>query len=910
MKYWLKRVTIFIVVLEIIYLGVVNLALNLPWTQTRINQTRPEKFAVYWDSAWSWYPFRVHARGISANGQSRSQQWQVDSPGVSASVSVLPLLQRSVKVHHLAVKDIVYHQRPRPRPDKEYTALREFFPDIKDREIENVFATQAPKKKKKPWKINLIDAQARGSHRIWIYQIQSIFQGEIQTDFAFETRGGPLSLSNGRVDLNLESLTVNGNREVAGKGHLRGSVEMSPFVPSKNKGIKALAFLKTAVDIGTETESLAFLNLYLSGFHGMKNNGAGKLSGRIAVENGKLKPETDLAVSARELTMDLLSHRVEGAGSINLNVKPDTPDTSHFSITFGTLRAFYSGSKDPLLSGEGLSVTGRGGTAIVPGGSEAPKERYLAVTIPSVKVPNLQVYQRYLPARWAFHLFGGQGELEGKAEMSNTGFSTHLKLVSDDADVGLKDYRFTTNLDMAVQTDCPSIASASIDISGTYLRLTEARLSRRQQEKSDPWDASLSVEKGVVKLNLSEEFPNGADIKQLWAVLDGKDVPALLDTGKEKLELSGKISDLRWLNLLLKNSYNMAIDGAGEVTADVNIASGWLAPGTILKVHPQELTVKVLDYVAKGGGRVTLAVERGGEHPDLNLNVEVEDALFRRQDEKKAFIENVAIQLKALGREMSYDGPGGDVALDLRILSAMVKDMSVYNHYLPEQSPFTFLGGKADLTADINLKPKSAVGFVKLKTKGLQSRIDEQNVSGELTADIKLVGGVPENMEFDISESSLVLDRVRVAGEEKTVEQAGWHARFDLKKGRAVWKKPTHLEVEAGIEMKDTRPMVAIMANQRGKHGWIEKILTVEDVKGEAKMSIAQDKIVIPYAFFGSDDIDVGAKGIITANTRNGVFYVRFKKLHGILKVKDNDRNFDILNARKKFDEYSPGNNR
>jgi hypothetical protein len=905
MKKWLIRAVLFIAVLELIYLGVVNLALNLPWTQTLINQSRPEKFAVHWDSAWSLYPFRVQARGISANGQSFSQQWQVETPAVSASVSGFPLLQRSLNIHNLAAQDIVYHQRPRPKPDKDFAATREYFPIIKDRKPDESPPLKAPKKKGKPWKINLTDAYARGSHRIWIYQVQSAFQGDVQTDFSFETRGGPLSLGNGSVDLNLDSLVINGDREVAAQGHLKGSVELAPFVPSENKGIKALAFLKATLDIGAQTESLAYLNFYLSGFHGMKVDGAGKLSGRMVVENGKLQPGTDLAVVARELSMDLLSYRSQGAGNIKLNVKPDTPDTTDVAIEFGTLKAFHTQSQEPLLSGEGLSVTGRGGTALVPMDGEAPEARYLAVNIPSVKVPDLRVYQRYLPAQWAFKLYGGQGELQGKAEVSPTGFNTHMKLVSQDADVGLKDYRFTTNLDMAIQADCPSIALASIDIAGTYFRLNDARLSQ-QQEKSEPWHASLAVEKGVVKLHLPEEILKDADIKQLWAALEGKDVAALLETGKEELKLRGKISDLRWLNLLLKNPYNMAIDGAGEVTADVNIASGWLAPGTILKVHPQELIVNVLDYVATGGGRVILEVQKGGQHPDLNLNVEVEDALFRRRDEEKAFIENVAIELQALGRGMSYDGPGGDVELDLRILSATVKDMSVYNRYLPPQSPFAFLGGKADLSAEINLKPKTAVGFVKLKTKGMRSRIDEQNILGELTADIKLVGGVPQNMDFDISGSSLVLDRVRIAGEQKTFEQADWHARFDLKKGRAVWTKPTRIEVEAGIKMTDTRPMVAIMSNQRGKHGWLEKILTVEEVEGEVRMNMTQDQIVIPYAFAGSDDIDVGAKGIINALTRDGVFYVRFKKLHGILKIRDDDRNFDILNARKKFNEYSP----
>jgi hypothetical protein len=233
--------------------------------------------------------------------------------------------------------------------------------------------------------------------------------------------------------------------------------------------------------------------------------------------------------------------------------------------------------------------------------------------------------------------------------------------------------------------------------------------------------------------------------------------------------------------------------------------------------------------------------------------------------------------------------------------------MSVYNGYLPPQSPFSFLDGQADLTADIRLEPKSAGGFVKLKTRDMRSRIDEQDLTGELAVDITLAGGVPEKMAFDISGSSLVLEGVRVAGEEKTFEDAGWRARFDLRKGRAVLKKPTQIEVEAAVVMKDTRPVVAVMANQRGKFGWIEKILTVEDVEGEAKMSIAPDRILIPYAFCGSDDIDVGAKGLITPESREGVFYARWKKLHGILKVRDGNRNFDILNAREKFEDFSPG---
>ena len=72
-------------------------------------------------------------------------------------------------------------------------------------------------------------------------------------------------------------------------------------------------------------------------------------------------------------------------------------------------------------------------------------------------------------------------------------------------------------------------------------------------------------------------------------------------------------------------------------------------------------------------------------------------------------------------------------------------------------------------------------------------------------------------------------------------------------------------------------------------------------------MNMQQNQIIIPYAFVTSDKVDVGAKGVISETTREGMFFARFNKLKGLLKIKDGKRNFDILNTRKKFDEYSPG---
>ena len=75
MKQQLLRIGKWLLLLEVGYLLLFNGALRLPLTQDIVNLIRPEKFNVSWERAWTWYPFRVHAEGISANGQTRKQQW-------------------------------------------------------------------------------------------------------------------------------------------------------------------------------------------------------------------------------------------------------------------------------------------------------------------------------------------------------------------------------------------------------------------------------------------------------------------------------------------------------------------------------------------------------------------------------------------------------------------------------------------------------------------------------------------------------------------------------------------------------------------------------------------------------------------------------------------------------------------
>jgi hypothetical protein len=906
----LVKTLIVLLLLEVIYLIVINLALSLPVTQKLINQIKPEKFQVSWESAKSWYPFRVHASGVSVNGQTRKQQWQVNSPEASASINLFPLLWKSVNLSNIDATDVDFRLRPRPREDKDYSKIQPHFAPIENRELETKPPQLQPLKKKRPWDISIDGISAAGNHRVWVYQMQMALAGELEASLDVQTRGGPFSLDDGLVDVNIESLLLNGNREVLRNGSLKGTVAFDPFKPKENKGIKSLAYLTADVEVDAETKSLAFLNLYLEGFQGMKVAGKGQLDGHLNYELGRLNADSSLSINASELAVDLLNHRAQGEGDIQLAVSKDHPDQMRFEIRFGELDGLHGESTEVLFTGDGLSFTGESGNQLISAKGTELQATRLKVSIPSVKVPDLALYQRYMPPLWSFLLYGGEGELQGQAELTQSGLGGNLKLTSTGADVGLKEYQFTTDLDVQLNVDASALLESGIDVSGTYIRLNNARVGSEEAGSSSPWGASIEVEQGRLKLIFPEEGINkDTRLRDLLPIVKGRGLQAMLDSENEKIKIRGKISDLRWLNVLLKNRFNMAFRGAGEIAADVVMDSGWLAPGTEINISPRDLTVDILDYVVKGGGggHLKLAVEKGGESPDVSLDLKMVNASLKSRDEEQAFVENTNILFYANSRNMTYDGPGDDVDLHLQIPSAQVTDMSVYNNYLPPNSPLKIIDGQAELRADVMLKPEDADGYVKLVSTGMHALVDDQEVEAELVADIKLVDGVPRNMDFDITGSLLQIRNVVVSGDEKNFDDDMWGITLSLDKARAKWKKPVGLDLKASIDMTDSRPFVAMMANQKGKHGWLGKALTVDDVRGEATVNMKDNNLVIPLAYVSSEKIGVGAKGLINADVREGIVYIRFKKLDGLLKMRNGKRNLDLLKARKTFDQYSPG---
>ena len=626
-KPWVKRLVFAALLAEITYVILFNLALRMPVTQTLINQIKPDKFHISWESAWTWYPFRFHIRNASGNGQARTQQWGFEAKSVSASIDVLPLFFKRVWINHVRVSDANYYQRPRLKPDKDYSALIPFYPPISGREITN--AVIAPRKKKRAWHVVIEDIRLDGQYRYWVHRFKGQARGTLKADLDVVNRGGLFSLTVPDTDLKLGPHYIKGSQEIFRHGVISGELGFAPFVPRENKGSKVLRYLLFDADIDIYMNSLDFVNLFTRKFKDLKISGTGLVDGRVHMEKGKVLDGTDLSIDADNLRVNTLSHVISGDGAIRIEAGPEAKKELDFDISFNDLVIIQDGGSKPLLVGQGL-------------------------------------------------------------------------------------------------------------------------------------------------------------------VLSGTSINDLLRTE----------SDI-------------------ETTENVSFKN------------------KIKEY-----------------------------------------------------------------EFEFKIPTARVPDMLVFNHYFPSGSPLSLTRGSADLEADIVLKHDDADGFLRLKADGIEAQIDDQLIRADFSADISVVDGVPQKMLFDISGSELRFDNVKVIGEDESFDQKNWAAVITLSQAETTLVDPLRFKTKANLNMTDSRPIVAMLGNQKDRPRWVKNMLTVEDVSGIVEMDIANRMIVIPNAFMDSDNIEFGAKGVIDETLNNGVIYARYKKLDIVVKISDGKKNTDLIRARDKFDEY------
>lgn len=925
-----------LLILAALYLVCVNVALNLPTTRAVLNALHPEQFRVTWQRAWSLYPLRLELDGVVADGQTPTEQWQVDARRAAASVSLLPLLKGELRIHDLDLESIDLRLRPRPPADGPQDALVAFFPVIRGRDPDAP-AEAAPEDTRGTLVLEIDDIQIKGEHSFWVSHLRGSTPGAVRGSFRMETATGRLALGGGALDLALTSLTVGPKQAVTDAAAITGTIDIPPFIVSETKGLEMMRVPDLDARIDLPVQNLDFLALLMPVLDEIRLSGSGRLRGRLALAGGEMLGGTDLVVEAHELAMDLGRYDFSGDGTIELKVDAQDEAQADLLVRFEQVRAELerddsarSHKAHVLFTGSGLTAQLHAAEVDPTTTSTAERVEELAsevelrfkLDIPSMQVPDLAVYSRLFPEDWDLALLGGTGTVAGALEVSADRLALNLDLASDGADLRYGDDHATADLLLRLRARVEDSATTNLRLDGTELRIEDARLedarlavthdgakaghAAERHPSSEPWRAHLKISDSALRLPVSAGHAAADPIPAIAETLQDEGFGAVLADADGRLSAVLTVSHLDWIAELLGRPLGLSLAGAGELDAEIVLTKGRADKGTTLTMPRETLSLGILEHQVDGMAKAKLRMEHAGKRPRFRLNVALDDARLRRRDEPEPSIGEVRLDAEILMTDPPAQG-GDSADINLKLHSARVRDMSIYNAYLPANTPLSLVSGGATLAGDLRLKPHSAEGQLLLDGEDIRVKWDREELSGDLKAELLVRDGSAKDLHFDITGSSVLLEGFRVEGAAGSASAPDWHARLQLDETQVRWHKPMHLNMQAYVTVKDTRPFVALLDNVRGKHAWIDNLLTLENPAGHLRLAVNADTAIIEDAMLGAPQLGIHAKGLSATSDREAMVLVRWHNLTGAMELQNGRRHFDIVDAPARFAAYRPG---
>ncbi len=567
---------------------------------------------------------RVELRGVAADGQKATEQWQVDAARAAASISLLPLLKGEIRVHDLDLLDIDLRLRPRPTSEQDQAAISSYFPVIRNRDPA-ALAEPEPEQDSGTVALRIDDIHVRGRHAFWVSHLRGTLPGEVRGSFSLDTRAGRVSLAGGALDLMLESLQIADVPHVTDQASIRGRIEIPPFVISEATGIAALTVPEFDAQIDLPVQDLRFLAVLIGDLGGIDLSGKGRLRGRVNYSHGQLLGGSELTVEAHELRMTFSRYVFTGEGIVELLVDPKDTDQADLSVRFDAVQAALmagqpSGATDsgnsrvlPLFSGHGLEALLHAETR----DGEHGADLGLTLTIPAMEAPDLAVYSRLLPEKWDLRIVGGKGTVKGRMQVDPDLLTLELDLDSDQAEVRSRNRHATTDLRLQLRATLGGPDGTILDLSGTSLRFDDTEVAAVEPSESgsgpaQPWKAEVALNEGALTLPVQTAQPGAHKVPVLARALAERGFGALLATASGRLSATLTVSQLDWIAQLLNRPLNLGLSGAGKIDAEIRLVDGWPAQGTTLTMPSEDLAFGLLEHRINGRGQASLKIEKGG----------------------------------------------------------------------------------------------------------------------------------------------------------------------------------------------------------------------------------------------------------------------------------------------------------
>lgn len=882
----LRRGVIIVAAIELVYLLAANTLLNMAWLVDAVNG-RPERVQVTWQSVRTVFPGYFSGTGLRLRTQSARVQSLTEAASFSGWISPLALLRRSLHIRGAVLDDPVVTVRSARMLRRARSEERVFFPEIPGLAplTAEMPALQGPFKP--GWWIEATGITLRGEHRYRIGNYAVEASGEVAGDVSYRVRDAiTVHDARGRLD----SIRARLNEEdLVNDASIEGSFASAPFVPYFTPGLKKLDAISTDVTVSGTLSSLEVLNFYL-GVERRRDwpglSAAGDVSGRLVVEQGRLRPATDLKVDAEEISFRTDKFAVSSAGQIRLQPAAGA-DNSLMQFELGTIAVRHRKQDRNLVETRDLVFYINAADASL--GSPLT-DADVRMRIRDSAVPDLAVFNDFIPSKIPLAFTGGVGRIRGELAWRDGLVSGDVLLAAKEVSLALKGHDIVASFEMMLKLDAEP-DTRLLSVGGTELAIFDARLARAGADLA-PWSGKIVFDTARV------QFDEG--LRE--SIRPGQVMSALVDFADGEVVLRGDVSNLDFLGHVLSRERRLSFDGAGALSANLTMSSGTIAAGSKARFSAERLDARFLDFVARGRGQLDAAFrgEEGGRR--LDVDARLANVALVREGEDTAFVEAPAAHFHVRGHSPDITEPLQNVIIDFRIDPARVPDITVYNAYLPDKDVLRLTHGAGEIRTRFTLEQERATARVRLDAPGIGAMINQRALTLDLDMDIALNNGDMDSRRFDVAGSQLTFSNLDYGGE----DEGPWSSTLTFRDGSLRWTAPVGLDAGAELSMTSSRPLVELLAGSFDQLRWARNLLSVNNVTGTSRIIIDGDALVFNDLDIRGEEIQIAAKLRIDDAGPKGIVFNRYGPLKAAVSFDGEERDWHLISARKQFDNH-PG---
>ena len=460
-------------------------------------------------------------------------EWQAEADSVRARVDLAGLLRRRLALDGLRARGVALRWR------------------------RTAAATPAPAGARRRWDVVLRDAQIDELRELAIDELRLLGPARLELTASL-TPEPAFALE--RVRLNGPAVAIHdGGDQVASALRLDAEVGMAPVRFGETTARQALRSTSGTLTVAGHVGSLGFLGRFLQRAPWLRIDGAGELSARLLLRDGRLEPGSEWRVRKARLRAKILDDLATGDATLEGGVHPGRrgPQAT-FDARFRRFKFAPDAAGEPAyLHGGLLHIHVVSHDVDL---AERVDDLTATIAMEGAQVPDLRVYNSYLPPGAGVAIGSGSGRLglSWKLDLATQRGSGRIGLDSPRIAVRFQDVDLAGRLRLDARLAAPDLRRRWFDLTGSELRLDDVAFREIGDQAgggAEGWWARLRLTGGGFQWQRPMTLRSAVELE----MKDSGFLLALFTRKKQKLGWFAKVLDVE--NVAARGEVRLGQDG-------------------------------------------------------------------------------------------------------------------------------------------------------------------------------------------------------------------------------------------------------------------------------------------------------------------------------------------------------------